>query len=397
MNIFKQHHNQMMKRQQGAVSLFIVIFAAMLMTILTVSFVRIMTHEQLQATNNDLSQSAYDSALAGVEDAKRALVACQSGDTRVCDVIDKKSCMSLYDAGVVPVKSTSDGNQEMPVQTLKTDDTDAQLDQAYTCVKVSRVTDDYVGQLSGGQSKVVPLKGVSEFDTVQLSWFQYDDFKSTKASSDQALSYFSSTSACAPYCLPSMTSGSWPQNSPPLMRAQVMQYDGTAGFSLDDLNSGTNASTMFLYPLGGSPTEASYDFTAVGRRQQTAPYPVYCAKQLSAGGYACTAKLKLPSLGKDADPNRVAYLRLTSLYNQTHYQITLFNNGSSPVQINGEQPIVDSTARANDVFRRVESRVEMASDFPYPDAAVDVTGSLCKNFVVTNDPAVAASSNQCTP
>lgn len=394
----QRFHNK--RRQRGAVSLFIVIFAAMLMTILTVSFVRIMMHDQLQATNNDLSQSAHDSALAGVEDAKRALIACQKSDpdSAVCKAIDSHSCTTLSDAGIVP-SVVKDGNAEMPVQTVTADDTATKLDQAYTCVKIARITDDFVGQLSAGQSKIVPIKGVAEFDTVHLSWFQYDDFKTGNPSPNQALSYFSSASACSPFCLPSVTSGTWPQNSPPLMRVQLMQYADT-GFKIDDLNNGSDASTVFLYPQGATtPVNTPYDMTAAGRRQPTGPYGVYCAKQLSAGGYACAIDLKLPTPSEGAIGNRVAYLQLSSLYNPAHFQVKLLgNNGTSPVSINGEQPIVDSTARANDVFRRVESRVEMSSDFPYPEAAVDISGSLCKNFVVTDDPSVAEKTNTtCKP
>jgi Tfp pilus assembly protein PilX len=375
------------KRESGAVSLFIVIFATLLITILTVSFIRLMLHDQQQATNNDLSQSAYDSALAGVEDAKRALIACQNGSVQACTGIDSNACDSLTQAGVSKTSAVSGSNKETQIQTLQGDAT-TQLDQAYTCVKVTRKTDDYIGQLKSNASDLINLKGVSTFDTIKLQWFQYTDFETTKPSAGRTLSYYNSGAQALPKVV------NWPQDSPPVMRAQLIQYDAANGFKLsdfDDQPTGSGAHTLFLYPMGPGSGIGSYSFIRDARSQASAPLPVTCVANLAAGGYACSVTLTLPNPVTTAG---AAYLRLSSLYNGSHYSLSLAN-GNSLVQIDGQQPIVDSTGRANDIFRRVQSRVKLSSDFPYPDAAVDITGNLCKNFTITNN--VSDYRNACAP
>ena len=55
------------------------------------------------------------------------------------------------------------------------------------------------------------------------------------------------------------------------------------------------------------------------------------------------------------------------------------------------QPEIDSTGRADTIFRRIKSRVNVGfntnGSFTFPEQGVDITGSLCKNFYVTNDEA----------
>ena len=59
--------------KKGVASLYAVVFATILFGVITLSFVRIILSEARQSDDDELSQSAYDSALAGVEDAKRAV------------------------------------------------------------------------------------------------------------------------------------------------------------------------------------------------------------------------------------------------------------------------------------------------------------------------------------
>src|SRR5690606_19178527 len=117
---------------------------------------RLMMKDQQQATYSDLSESAYDSAMAGVEDAKRLLLLddeCRSGTAAVsadrCDDIEaaltpatgesQTECDTLVQGEVV---GETDG--ETVIQ-QHVGDGASKLDQAYTCVKVSLNTDDYLG------------------------------------------------------------------------------------------------------------------------------------------------------------------------------------------------------------------------------------------------------------
>ena len=60
------------KFKKGAASFYIVAFSTLIMVILATSFATVVMSETTRTSNDDLSQSAYDSALAGVEDAKVA-------------------------------------------------------------------------------------------------------------------------------------------------------------------------------------------------------------------------------------------------------------------------------------------------------------------------------------
>jgi hypothetical protein len=187
------------------------------------------------------------------------------------------------------------------------------------------------------------------------------------------------------------------------MRTQLMQFSSN-GFSLSDFDntnasSQSNANTLFLYPSGTTGTAVStVDQKAFSGRDTRktptgAPLPIFCSGKLSTGGYACRVQLTLPVPIGAGD--RTAFLRLSALYNKASYRVTLLNSGS-PVKFNAVQPEIDSTGRANDLFRRVQSRAELIdANFPYPNATVDVTGNFCKDFTITDK--TADYKNNCTP
>ena len=156
----------------------------------------------------------------------------------------------------------------------------------------------------------------------------------------------------------------------------------------------SNANTVFLYPTRGGDTTNELILRDNRRSTTTnnpapdspnaSPLPTRCVATVSSGGYACTMTLTLPNPISGDASTRTAYLRLTPFYKSTRFEVRLKSSGAD-VNFKGVQPLIDSTGRANDLFRRVQSRVEMTdTTFPYPDAAVDVTTEFCKDFTVIN-------------
>jgi len=194
------------------------------------------------------------------------------------------------------------------------------------------------------------------------------------------------------------------------MGAQMMQVGES--FTLESFDTTTpsgqsNTNTVFLYPTSNG-VQTPQAFTARDPRKTTTdsespaasansePLGIRCQATLSAGGYACKATLVLPEPVGGGD-DRTAYLRLTSYYGAAHFRVTMQNGGSSSlVQFKAVQPKIDSTGRASDVFKRIETRVDMYNTgLAYPDAAVDLRGGdFCKDFGVTDTEFLEGA---CTP
>ena len=52
-------------KQSGLVSIIVVMFTAILLMVVSTGFIRIMVQEESRASNNNLSRTAYESAVAG--------------------------------------------------------------------------------------------------------------------------------------------------------------------------------------------------------------------------------------------------------------------------------------------------------------------------------------------
>ena len=371
--------------RRGAVSIFVVIFTALLITIVTVSFVRLMVRDQQRASDGDLSRSAYDSAMVGVEDAKRALTRYYANPAAHASV-DLSGCNTITE-----LLTGSPSTDEVRVQTTAA--ADNQLNQAYTCVRVYTQTDDYDRAVAADETAMVPLTtppdvggSPRQFDHIRIQWFIETDL--------------TGASLNLPASGTSVLSEVWPAGRPPVIEAQLIQTNST--FTLDQFDARTganqNTNTLFLYPKRIAEPTVSFN----GDLRQTPKTTVTdagCTPTFSER-YLCAITLQVPApVGGTVGNRSNAYLRLTPRYKGAQVRVTLYNGPVQPgnlVQFDGVQPRIDSTGRADDLFRRVEVRVESGTNVVYPNAAADVSGSFCKTFSLT-DRVEDYARGSCTP
>lgn len=389
--------------KKGGVSIFIVIVVGVLVSIMSASFLRLMFRDQEQASKLDLSQSAYDSAQAGVEDAKRFLrifrSACGPSGTgdfegahyrcnAMRDAIQSDSCYVLATAGIGKDKS------ETIIQTNSSSggasSRDADLNQAYTCVKLKMNTADFLGRTNDGTPSVINLRGAETFNHVRIRWHSRENMTNGNNISLDSLSNPSSR--------PNINTQNWrSQNRPAILKAQFYGYVPGSGGSSSNMDTpypddGNGASEMLFYPVNRTSAKRSNSsrMPTVRRNdsssEATTDYTfTICSDTMDVNSntYACETTV---DIGREVRPSDVLYLRLTPLMNDSNFSVELLNNGRV-VDFNGVQPKVDSTGRANTQLRRVESRIGFNdTNFPVPLFSAQTENEkepLCKDFSVT--------------
>ena len=356
-------------QEKGIVSILSVIFFIILMSIVTVSFLRIVTDEQDQVIQDDLSKGALAAARSGVEDAKRALLLCRSkaGASRVQCYNDlrNQNCPGIFGSAAMVGDLSLQAN---PDGSIKVGDPspDNNNNERYTCVTLSQDTPDYQGILSEGLGAFIPLRSSTSFNQIRISWHQTS---------------LDGTAAIPPAGAISLDTNprrtEW-QNGAGLRyiaapRIQLMRFDTAQTLNVQQDNS---VGTFLIPNTGGSQT---VNVSAVAPNGMPKRAAVNCITPAAQAGYRCTATLNL----NFAQPATSQYFMfIKSFYGTPHYKVELLNSGVS-APFSDVQPEVDSTGAAANVYKRILSRVEYQADTFFTSNSIESGTSICKNFFVT--------------
>ena len=322
-------------------------------------------------------------------------------------------CKGYNRRGEVFIREVANNNEE------------TKMDQAYTCVTIDTELYDFRATLSENQTtKIIPLKveNADGIKSINISWYSDNNgtnFNYNNLTSSNLIRFNRFADGGAP--------------TPSTISAQLVQTANT--FNLDQLmvsrvDSGntktgtTDNGTIFFVPTSKpgskhafSSDKTSYDIskdniltasddinfvTASSKASTNVPVSVYCPEN-SGNEFACSISVSVPRPipgpdGSTARNSDTFMLIVTVPYGRPETNILvqactsdvcLPNNPtitSTPKRFLGAQISVDSTGRANNLYRRVETRLETFDpNFPIASYALQISGngkqSILKNRV----------------
>lgn len=400
------------KFKKGAASFYVVAFSTLILLIIVASFTALVVAQITRSSNADLAQSAYDSAMAGVEDAKLAFYSYRNcldlvegpadinefgtiGCEQVIALVENKGLsgdISECDrVSIVLGRKTVDTEEEdMQVSVDESAGDNSSL-QAYTCVKLQTDLRDYRATLSSErQMKIVrPIfdddVSTDSITKVRISWGSADDITTNSLRFSGFNPVFESA-----------TKSNKPLNPPVLSVALLQTGENFQLSQFDETSNGqTNRGLVFLVPWkkGSGLAANSERYTRVnngiiGKEELVAsndkvsndkPFAVQCDPDAEAFMCSVTIELPKPIGGTRAKKGLVFAVSLPYGKPSTDFSME-FCRGSGdepcgggeteggegsdndPVLLKGMQIGVDSTGRTGDLFRRVETRLEEEDD-----------------------------------
>lgn len=383
--------------KRGAASFYIVAISTLILVIIGASFAAVIVSEVTRTSNDDLSQSAYDSALVGVEDAKVALMNYQkcldSGRTDCSSVLNLEGGCDMV-ANALGREVVEKDGEKLGVLVRESNTDDNLMEQYYTCVKIATQTDNYLGFLSDQDQehsvriKFAPTEGVADpinaVDRVRLSWHSIAEDGDYRNGTG-----FVWHDPWGPnQTIPASVSLGLIQTAPAF---NLSDFDYTQG-------SQTDRGTLYFSPKSGDSKnilriEANQNegFLKSNDKGQNGTNVAYRPNCDAKGEYACSVDVMIPKpVGGGTRSAETFVFSVALLYGgpSTHYSLEFFA-GDRQLTLDQVQISIDSTGRANDLFRRVDTRLEPAdAAYPYPIYGVEALNpgenpSIIKDFDTT--------------
>lgn len=332
--------------ERGAVALITAMIVSILLMITTAGMVSVTIKSMRQSTDGAQSTKAYYAAEGGMEET---LLKIRNGEK-----ID--NC-----TGATSASSAGDGT--------------------VTCVNVIETPNQLSGSVGKDQTRQLDLSGVTGLSRINVEWSQGGNL-----------------AAIPNYTGPEAFRGKqdstavrkWSAAAPAVVEVGIIEYPNTPEFTIDSVDF--YESILAPKSSNGYAGMVSQDFINYSYSNKDSENKAYVAKCVSTNEYQCSMLVA----GLRSDKKYV--LRIKTRYNATNYRITALNSSNVPLNIPGANYTIDVTARAGDVFRRIQTSFPKDGN-PIPttidglDYVLYSDTDICKSFEVKTSGAVGLSCN----
>ncbi len=347
-----KHMKNKQQNQQGIVSIVVTMILMIVITLMVLSFAKISRREQRNALDRQLSTQAFLAAESGINDTINELKEWDTGDVRWLGNY-MQSCTDLATSFVSVATETN----------VTTPTTISGLNNAaYTCIFVDP-TPPQIKFAKSLDEHIFPLEAASggNLDDINIQW---DDETFTN-------SFFAD-------CLVSPFLFTIPVENPETWGTEC--HAGPLRVELVDASNVTVSKVFYIFP--SIPGSGSLDFTASNTGS------IMYGNCDTARAPKCQARITLGA--------QKYYMRIKSLYIPS--QLVLSSNVGGVVEdYVGAQAVIDVTARATDVLRRLQVRVKAnnLSGGSLPSNSLQGVDQICKKFSISTT--LPIDDGNCSP
>lgn len=321
--------------ESGFVAIFVSIIIMMVLTLVVIGFTHLVREEQRRSLDRQLTTQAFYAAESGINDA-----------------------VSAIRSGLITNNSTS---CETPAS-LGASNLDNSLNVNYSCVlintKVSDIKKDNVPVIGREQAFIMPLETDSNGPLTRLD-IQWDSVAAASLPGGS----FNPAGPVLP------TTGAWGSGTVGGLRIDITPTTG--GMTRSDMVN----RTMTFYIL---PQSNGGGFTGTTTPSKGQVLIADC-NDPDPDTYRCNTIVNLNPAGEASYT-----IRVTSLYNPARLWIRALNNGGGSVVLRNAQAIIDSQGKSADVFRRIQERVPISSEYSNyesPPFVMQSGNSICKRIL----------------
>ncbi len=333
-----RYTQKLRNNEQGMAAIVITMVLMIVISLIVLGFAQVTRREQRQALDRQLVTQAYYAAESGVNLAQ----------SRIAEYI-------FNNPGTAVLK---DDCPEDDGGILQTGDyiIDSTSSTEITCLLISSGLSNLSYQDVDTQSIVANVESTNPITEIAFSW--------------QASSGADRSPGCVntPTQLrPASGAGAWGCNQP-LLRVDIVPI----GASLSQAGLQGSQFTRFFYPVSaGGINTAAYSAGSMS----VSPVSTRCSSVPAPGPYKCRSRIT------GLTGTRFG-VRVMAIYGTANLDISAYSGGSRQTLING-QLLIDSTAKANDILRRIQTRVSSSANI-VPDFGLVAGGTgLCKRYVIS--------------